>query len=1541
MAPTGAASTGSAGGGGLEGRVVGHAATATAELVGADAGTGGCASLCLWPSRLIVRRPWSVCIGALILFVGLASVSIVIVVSDGWDLDTGTDAFEVRGDAVSSAIYAREFAWDSAQAIRDDAFAEGGSDGSVPVHDAARRAQEMRAAAGAAHERERDHSLLHLPGLYVPGGRRHTVGGRRSLQADASADVSWQWRDVTLAYALDTSNGAENDDTLFTWPRLEAMLDLEAFALAYPGMALFCQPLAPAGTLGGIDAETSSDSGSGDDSGEGTPCAGSIRSILQLVYPQYPSRDGAAGQSLSSLLDAIAAASDDQGGALAGVGDDTKLAWSFDRWFSRCNQTVSAMRSLFALYGVEDELVTFGNTFYADLEAHPATARLKELGVAFAWRDRNQFDTQTDSILADDAGLALGVIVCVFLLTWVHTRSFWVMAATALELALSFPLAYLVYRGVLGVVWMGTLNFLSLFLVVGIGADDSFVVTDAWRQSAVVLPRDDLERRMHWTLSKSARTMAVTSVTSAAAFFANMISTIAPMRLFGLLTGTMVLADFLMTVILVPTTLVLATKTCRGRSVCNVMCDRKRVRSGREAGSGYVDASSKGELIGAHGIVEMTAVHAGEAAGTESSDAVASEPGGTGARGAAAMASSAKADAVVDAVAETDDTGGAAAAADVSMTTATTGSGDWRIVERFFLNSYGPFFERYADKIVMAFALFVAVALVYSFDVQPMRENPQLLPDWHNQRFASVLHEHVFPDTASPVRVTLVYGVEPVDNGVTLEPEGVGTVVWDAEFDPSPPAAQLHLAAVCDEVLAHRPLVRAMAGPCWAHMFRDFALAREDEFGGFPVPQAQFAEALEAFLLTSDGRSVTDENALIVSPDASLPLAAGETRTVHSVMVNVMSTMDWDFDVESRRVQYNLWQSFVADLNAQAVGPGARGVAHAFQTSWIWAEMTTIETLQSVGNVAIQLSLALVFVVLLLSTMNAIVALYATMSLGCIVVTVQALMTWAGMTLGVLEAICLSILVGLGADYIGHCANAYVETPREFTREQRTKAALAHIGISVVASALTTASSGIFLLFTVITFFTLFGLFVITTIVLSVTYALGLFSALCCMFGPEGDTGDVASIGRSIGQCIGWTHVAELPPRDGIGGRGVRVRDGFDDDAASTDGNKGAAAAAAAGSGGDGGDSEQGDSSSSGKGHADRRAAKEYDAWRRRLRCALVACGVVAIGAVIEIGRSRSGHRTDGRSLAADGGVGGGFGERLVVASDGTMATTMSVDLAGGASTSYRCRGFSFPREGTRWVTQFDVIDEIPQVHHMLLFGATTAPSSCPYACDEDMPNTNSLLYAWAVGSSTFHMPPGVGVPVGGTSLATAAVLQIHYAHPDSADHTDPGSGLRLHTTDVAPENEAGTLGLGFHPEDSRVAVPPGVAAFNLTATCAPRLSVPVRVFASMLHAHTLGVAVFAWLERDGETVASLGSEPHYDFNLQRLVKLEPEGGGSDDGNVGVEVLPGDSVSITCVYDSRGRDTTTYGGYATEDEMCMAFLFAYPLHALADPWCFD
>lgn len=118
-------------------------------------------------------------------------------------------------------------------------------------------------------------------------------------------------------------------------------------------------------------------------------------------------------------------------------------------------------------------------------------------------------------------------------------------------------------------------------------------------------------------------------------------------------------------------------------------------------------------------------------------------------------------------------------------------------------------------------------------------------------------------------------------------------------------------------------------------------------------------------------------------------------------------------------------------------------------------------------------------------------------------------MVLQGCELGVTESVAVVIIIGFSVDFVVHLANAYVECKFSNKRLQRIKFALFTMGISVIYGAITTFSSGFWLLFPEMIFFYKFGILIMTVILLSLLYSMVYFIALLAAFGPNNDTGEI------------------------------------------------------------------------------------------------------------------------------------------------------------------------------------------------------------------------------------------------------------------------------------------------------------------------------------------------------------------------------------------------------------------------------------------------
>merc|ERR1711937_784049 len=121
-----------------------------------------------------------------------------------------------------------------------------------------------------------------------------------------------------------------------------------------------------------------------------------------------------------------------------------------------------------------------------------------------------------------------------------------------------------------------------------------------------------------------------------------------------------------------------------------------------------------------------------------------------------------------------------------------------------------------------------------------------------------------------------------------------------------------------------------------------------------------------------------------------------------------------------------------------------------------------------------------------------------------------------GWTLGFLESICFSFLIGISADFVIHFTHAYVHHKGDLPREERTRYAMTNMGPSILTTAGTTFFSAIVMIFCVITFFNKFAQVLFFTIVFATLASFIVFITLTNCFGPTNPT---YLVDKCLGMC--------------------------------------------------------------------------------------------------------------------------------------------------------------------------------------------------------------------------------------------------------------------------------------------------------------------------------------------------------------------------------------------------------------------------------------
>lgn len=238
-----------------------------------------------------------------------------------------------------------------------------------------------------------------------------------------------------------------------------------------------------------------------------------------------------------------------------------------DRNFIRPNETTENLSAVMLFLPVARS--TAALPFYHNLMAK----RLQNDLVRVVAMDMGLKNALFDECLISDSWLVgLGGLF-VLLSMWLYTSSFFVTINTVIAIVFSLGISYFIYAMVFKLKFFPFMNLLVLIVIVGVGSDDAFIFMKMWHcilkerhkkninspltpsssfASDTNNPYDSLVGVMARTLQHASLSMLVTSLTTAAAFYASYASSITAVRCFGIFAGTAVMVNYALMITWLP-----------------------------------------------------------------------------------------------------------------------------------------------------------------------------------------------------------------------------------------------------------------------------------------------------------------------------------------------------------------------------------------------------------------------------------------------------------------------------------------------------------------------------------------------------------------------------------------------------------------------------------------------------------------------------------------------------------------------------------------------------------------------------------------------------------------------------------------------------------------------------------------------------------------------------------------------------------------------------------------------------------------------------
>ncbi|XP_003791013.1 protein dispatched homolog 1 [Otolemur garnettii] len=657
-----------------------------------------------------------------------------------------------------------------------------------------------------------------------------------------------------------------------------------------------------------------------------------------------------------------------------------------------------------------------------------------------------------DYLLMDTVYPAIAIVI-VLVVMCVYTKSMFITLMTMFAIISSLIVSYFLYRVVFNFEFFPFMNLTALIILVGIGADDAFVLCDVWNYTKFDKPHAETSETVSITLQHAALSMFVTSFTTAAAFYANYVSNITAIRCFGVYAGTAILVNYVLMVTWLPAVVVL-----HERYLLNIFsCFKKPQQQIYDNKSCWTVACQKCHKV-LFSISEASRI----------------------------------------------------------------------------------FFEKVLPCIVIKFRYFwllwflaLTVGGAYIVFINPKMKLPSLeLSEFQVFRSSHpferydaeykklFMFERVHHGEELHMPITVIWGVSPEDNGNPLNPKSKGKLTLDSSFNIASPASQAWILHFCQKLRNQTFFYQTDEQDFTSCFIETFKQWMENQVCDEPAPccsRWSFPYKQEIFELCIKRAIMELERSTGYHLDSKTPGPRFDINdTIRAVVLEFQSTYLFTLAYEKMHQFYKEVDSWISNELSSA--------PEGLSNGWFVSNLEFYDLQDSLSDgtlIAMGLSVAVAFSVMLLTTWNIIISLYAIVSIaGTIFVTVGSLVL-LGWELNVLESVTISVAVGLSVDFAVHYGVAYRLAP-DPDREGKVIFSLSRMGSAIAMAALTTFVAGAMMMPSTVLAYTQLGTFMMLIMCVSWAFATFFFQCMCRCLGPQGTCGQIPLPKRL--QCSAFSH---------------------------------------------------------------------------------------------------------------------------------------------------------------------------------------------------------------------------------------------------------------------------------------------------------------------------------------------------------------------------------------------------------------------------------
>ena len=354
-----------------------------------------------------------------------------------------------------------------------------------------------------------------------------------------------------------------------------------------------------------------------------------------------------------------------------------------------------------------------------------------------------------------------------------------------------------------------------------------------------------------------------------------------------------------------------------------------------------------------------------------------------------------------------------------------------------------------------------------------------------------------------------LWGLVPVDNGNEWDPDDRGSLVIDDNFNISDAESQKWLLQFCSDIknqefyssidqsndfcFIDQMKEILMEGPCFNPIFGTNVYPCCNNYD-FPYEPKLFQQCARIFFAGSGERAQT------------LGRFNAENNLV-GVMFSFTSSVRYTLNYETIGDFWNLVNQWGKEKMDSAPKSASGGWFSSFtQEQMFYFDLQL--SLVSATPISICLSLAVAGLVLLLTSRNVLITLYALLTIsGAVFVTIASLVL-LGWEMDVLESIIMSLAVGLSVDFTIHYGVAYRIAPIG-DRASKVDYAMKQLCSAITTAAFSTFVAGVCMINATILSYQQLGIFMTLVISISWAFATFFFMSLCSVIGPEGNCSQI------------------------------------------------------------------------------------------------------------------------------------------------------------------------------------------------------------------------------------------------------------------------------------------------------------------------------------------------------------------------------------------------------------------------------------------------